>query len=136
MASPPSLRKIAKETLGDGLPSWVDALLQPLSSFMGQVQEALASQLTVKENLAQCWVSFSFTVGQEAPPQALPGLNGRVPYGVSVERVVISSGSASCAVGVVWEPTTVGGKPGIKVSSVQGLAAATKATITLLVKAE
>jgi len=135
MAHPPSLRKIAKELL-EGAPGWVDALLLPLNTFMGQVQEALSGQLTVKENLAQCWVTFTANSGDTIPPLALPTLKGRAPFGVTVERVRVLEGSLVAMPGVEWEPTTLNGKPAVRLLVIHSFPANTRATFTLLVKAE
>lgn len=101
------------------------------------VSGLFVSNLTVSENLAQCWLPVTVVVGQEYPLQALPKLNGRVPYGVSVERVQVISGTGvTGATWVHWEPTSLNSKPALRLLGVYGLAAGTKATLTLLVKAE
>jgi len=101
-----------------------------------EVAKALASGLTVRENLAQCWLPVTVIVGQEYALQPLPNLKGRPAYGVSVERVQVVSGSVTGPVWVHWEPTTLKGQHALKLLTVYGLAASTKATLTLLVKAE
>lgn len=102
-----------------------------------ETARALASNLTVKENLLQCWLPLTVVEGTTPGIQPLPLLRGRPAYGLSVERVeVISGGGVTGPVYVDWAPTFLNGKPALKVLSVYGLAAGTKATLTLLMKAE
>jgi hypothetical protein len=101
-----------------------------------EVSVALGSGLTVLENLAQCWFVLTVTEGQSVGTQPIPGLRGRKPYGLSVERVQLVSGSLTGPVWVHWEPAMLRNAPALKVVSVYGLASGTRATLTLLVKAE
>lgn len=101
-----------------------------------EVARALASSLTVKENLAQCWLVLTVVEGQPYPIQPLPLLRGRLAYGLSVERVQVISGSLVEPVWVNWEPAFLDGKPALKILSVFGLAPGSKVKLTLLVKAE
>lgn len=101
-----------------------------------EVAKALASGLTVKENLAQCWLTLAVVQGAIPAIQPLTALRGRVAYGLSVERVEVVSGSLTGPVWVHWEPSFLNGKPALKTLAVYGLAAGTKANLTLLVKAE
>lgn len=137
MATPPSIRQITREALGD-VPGWVDRLLQPLNLFLQQVVDGLSQQLTPSQNFAQCWLTLSVTEGVTPPPQALPALRGKPPKGVSVEGVanVSGEGGLTGAPFVDWTVVAVEGKPGLQVRSVYGLAAGAQATLTLLVKAE
>src|SRR5690349_5112640 len=135
MSTPPTVRQITRESIGD-VPGWFDRVLQPLNQFLQQAVDALAGNLTVGQNLAQQWLTLTVTEGVAIQPQALPRLKGRPPFGVSVERTQVLSGSLSCAVGVAWSPATVEGKPGLSISSVSGLNSGAVVTITLLVKAE
>lgn len=141
MAQPPSIRQVSRELLGD-VPAWVGKLLSPLNAFLSQVQDGLSANLTVKENLAQEWLLVTVTEGEAPSPQAVKKLGTRQAYGLSVERVqVLDGGTAPTgAVGVEWTPATVlvegVGVPGVKITAVRGLASGTRATLTLLVKAE
>lgn len=101
-----------------------------------EVARALTSNLTVKENLAQCWLPLTVVEGTLPPIQPLTALRGRAAYGLSVERVQVVSGSLTGPVWVHWEPAFLNGKPALKTLAVYGLASGTKATLTLLVKAE
>lgn len=135
MAAPPSIRQITKEALGDA-PAWADRLLQPLNAFLQQVTDALSQGLTPGQNFAQAWSTVTVTEGQASSPQALPGLKGKPPKGVSVEAVSLESGSITGAVGIQWTVTAVEGRPGLQVRAVYGLSSGARATLTLLVKAE
>lgn len=137
MAPPPSLRKIAKDAIS-GAPGWIDGLLQPLSIFMGQIQDALTNQLTVKENLAQCWVVFTANSGDTVQPFALPNLKGRAPFGVSVEGFVplVGGDSVTSVPSVVWDTIPVNGRPGLRIRTIHNFPSGVRATFTLLVKAE
>lgn len=135
MATPPSIRQISREALGDA-PEWVDRLLQPLNTFLQQATDALSQQLTPSQNFAQCWLSLTVTQGQVPPAQQLPALRGKPPKGVSVEGVALISGSISCAPFVDWTVTAVDGRPALQVRNVYGLSSGAQATLTLLVKAE
>lgn len=140
MSAPPSVRQIAREALKDA-PGWVDGLLQPLNTFMRQVVDLFTGNLTVSENLAQAWVSVPVTEGVAVAPFPA-GLNARTPKGVTLERVsAVSSGGTpgtppTGAVTFLWEPTTVDGKPFVRVTSITGLAAGARYTLLFLVKAE
>jgi len=112
------------------------ALLNTLSQFVRDVNNALAGNLTPSENLAQCWVEVDITYGQPIPVIALPALKGRTPYGVSVENATVLEGSLGGAPGIQWEATTKNGAPALKVLSANGLNAGAKVTLRLLVKAE
>jgi len=101
-----------------------------------EVARALASNLTVKENLAQCWMALTVVQGTTPGIQPLPLLRGRTAYGLSVERVELVSGSLTGPVWLHWEPTYLNGKPALKTLAVYGLATGAKANLTLLVKAE
>jgi hypothetical protein len=101
-----------------------------------EVARALASNLTVKENLAQCWLSLTVVQGTTPGIQPLPLLRGRPAYGLSVERVELVLGTLTGPVWLHWEPTFLNGKPALKVLNVYGLATGAKASLTLLVKAE
>jgi hypothetical protein len=120
MARPPE-----KSPPPERMPRWVE-----------DVSQALSSGLTVAENLSQCWVSLAVVEGQAVGIQPLPLLRGRVPFGLSVERVQLSTGSLTGPVWVHWEPATVRNAPALKVLTVYGLATGARATLTLLVKAE
>ena len=149
MARTPSIRRILREHLGPKVPEWIDGVLRPLNTFMEQVADAMASNLSVSENLAQCWVDVDATginsrSAEPIPVVALPALRGRVPYGVSVERMQLREAAADPAfdwyASVHWEPATVTdrngeGLPGLRILAVYGLNAGTRATLTLLVKA-
>jgi hypothetical protein len=105
------------------------------------VSLALTGNLSVKDNLAQCWVKVpveaidSRTI-KTLTPIPLPLLRGRIPYGVSVERVEVSSGSLDWFPSVDWEPSSRDGTPALKIRTAYGFNPGTKATLTLLVKAE
>lgn len=104
-----------------------------------EVARALTSNLTVKENLAQCWFTLQVPVSPGTGPgiKPVPCLRGRVPYGLSVERVqVLSGGGVNGPVWVHWEPMRLDGVPAIKVLAVYGLIPGTRANLTLLMKAE
>ena len=101
-----------------------------------EVARALASNLTVTENLAQCWFPLTVVEGTLPPVLPIPRLRGRHAYGLSVERVQVVSGSLTGPVWVHWEPAVLNTKPALKVLAVYGLAAGTRAILTLLVKAE
>lgn len=102
-----------------------------------EVAGMLNASLTVKENLAQCWLNLTVTAGTAPGIQPLPGLRGRAAYGVSVERVQVLSGDGvTGTVWVHWEPVLLNGRQCLKVLNVYGLASGTRATLTLLVKAE
>jgi hypothetical protein len=142
MARPPSIRQISRELLVGSLPEWLDGLLKPLNTFMGQVQDALSRNLTVTENLAMAWLDVTVTEGVAPNSQAVSGLGTRTVKGISVERVQVLDGGAAptAAVAVLWAPTTVlkgsAGVPGVQITEVVGLASGTRATLTLLLKAE
>lgn len=135
MATPPTIRQITREALGEA-PGWVDRLLQPLNTFLQQVVDAMSQNLTPGQNMAQAWVSLSFTEGTTPPPQQLLGLKGRPPKGVSVEGISLASGTITCAPFVDWTVTAVDGKPGLQVRTVYGVSAGAQGILTLLVKAE
>lgn len=140
MSAPPSIRQITREALGDA-PEWVDALLKPLNTVLGQLGDLLGHNVTVSENLAQAWVDVTVTGDAEVAPIAV-NLRGRPARGVDVQRVAaLGTGSTpgtapESSVGIIWAPTTVDGKPGISISQVFGLASGARYTLTLLVKAE
>lgn len=135
MATPPSIRQISRESLGD-VPEWAERMLQPLNSFLQQTVDALTQGLTPAQNMAQAWISMPVTEGTTPQAQALPALKGKPPKGVSVEAVSFASGSLTGAPWVDWTITAVEGKPGLQVRGVYGLSTGAQATLTLLVKAE
>jgi len=141
MSAPPSIRQITREALGAAAPDWADELLKPLNTVLGQMQDLFTNNLTPRENLAQQWVEVTVTGGAAVPAFGV-NLKGRTAKGVSVERVTaLGSGSTpgtapTAAVTLIWAPTSVEGKPGVAISSVFGLVAAARYTLTLLVKAE
>lgn len=139
MAPPPSIRQISRESLGAGVPAWVDTLLQPLNLFLRQVSDALSNNLD-GQNLAEAYVDLPVTEGQAVKPFQAQ-LRGRVPKAVLVARTVPASSGGTPgtpptgAVAVEWAPTTVEGKPGVSISMVSGLATGARYTLTLLLKA-
>lgn len=135
MATPPTVRQLTREALGE-VPEWFDRVLQPLNQFLQQVGDGLAGGLTPGQNLSQQWLAITVTEGVAIQPQALPRLKGRPPFGVSVERAQVVSGSLTGPVFVEWSPATVEGKPGLSISNVYGLNMGAVVTLTLLVKAE
>ena len=135
MATPPSIRQITREALGDA-PAWVDKLLQPLNAFLQQTVDALSQGLTPSQNFAQCWVTVKLTDGVMPPPQALPALKGKVPKGVSVEAATFTFGTPEGVPLVDWGVTAVDGKPGLLIRRVTGIQENAQVTLTLLVKAE
>lgn len=141
MSPPPRIRQITREMLGADVPGWLDTLLTPLNKVLTQLGDLFSNNLTVSENLAMRWVEVQVVEGSTPAPTAVE-LAGRVPKGVSVERVAVqpsgvTPGTApSGAVTVEWSPVTVAGKPAVQLTRVWGLAAGSKATLTLLVKAE
>jgi hypothetical protein len=140
MSAPPSVRQIAREALKDA-PGWLDGLLQPLNTFLRQAVDLLSGNLTVSENLAQAWLEVTVSDGVATPP-VIPALKGRVPKGVTVEKVATlgTGGTPGVApsgpVTVLWEPTTLNGRPAIRITNVTGMATGGRYNITLLVKAE
>jgi hypothetical protein len=111
-------------------PLWIEA-----------VATALASGLTVRENLAQCWLkveveAITSRTSKALKPIALPLMRGRMPYGVSVERVELISGTMDWFPSVDWEPALKDGQPALKIINAYGLNAGARATLTLLIKAE
>lgn len=138
MATPPSIRGISRETLGD-VPAWMDKLLQPLNLFLRQVSDALSNNLD-GQNLAESYMDLQVTEAVAVTPFIAP-LRGRVPKAVLVVKASpLGTGGTpgtppSGPVYVDWAPTTVDGKPGVSVSQVFGLATGAKYTLTLLLKA-
>jgi hypothetical protein len=135
MATPPTVRQLTREAIGE-VPEWFDRVLQPLNQFLQQVGDGLTGGLTPEKNFAQQWLPLTVTEGVAIQPQALPRLKGRPPFGVSVERVQVVSGSLTGPVFVEWSPASVEGKPGLAISTVHGLDTGAVVTLTLLVKAE
>lgn len=141
MSAPPSIRQITREAVS-GAPDWVDKLLTPLNTALTQIQDLFTHNITIGENLAAAWVDITFTAGQTIPPLAVD-LRGRPPRGVTVQRTAaLGTGSTpgtppGSSVGVEWAPTTVGGKPGIQITTVHGgLTNGERYTLTLLVQAD
>lgn len=104
--------------------------------WIDEASQALSSNLTVSENLAQCWVEVEVRHGADIRDIPLPRLLGRTPYGVSVERAEVTVGSLSGAPGVEWENVLVKGAPGLRIKRAHGLTAGTTVRLRLLVKAE
>ena len=140
MSAPPSVRQISREALKDA-PGWVDGLLQPINTFLRQVVDLFSGNLTVSENLAQAWVTVPVTEGVTVNPFPA-ALKSRPAKGITVERVAtVSSGGTpgtppTGAVTVIWEPTTVDGKPYVRITNITGLSTGARYNLTLLVKAE
>lgn len=138
MATPPSIRQITRESLGD-VPAWVDRILGPLNQFLRQVGDALANNLD-GQNLAEAYMDLQVTEGQSVGAFVAP-LRGRVPKAVVVVKTTAlglggTPGTPPTGpVYVDWAPTTVEGKPGISVNQVFGLATGARYTLTLLLKA-
>lgn len=101
-----------------------------------EASRALNANLTVSENLAQCWLVLTVVEGQPFAIQPLTALRGRAAFGLSVERVQVISGGLVEPVWVNWEPALLDGKPALKILSVFGLQPGSKVKLTLLVKAE
>lgn len=141
MSPPPRIRQITREMLGADVPAWLDTLLTPLNKVLTQVGDLFSNNLTVSENLAMRWVEVQVVEGSTPAPTAVE-LAGRVPKGVSVERVAVQATGSTAGtpptgpVTVEWLPVTVAGKPGIQLTRVWGLATGSKATLALLVKAD
>lgn len=135
MARLPQVRNISKATLGE-LASPLERFLREINQFVGDVVEALSSNLTVTENLAQCWVDLTIVYGRPIPVLALPALKGRLPYGVSVEGAVVTEGSLFGAPGLEWEAATLNGAPALRVVQAHGLNVGTTVRFRLLVKAQ
>ena len=59
------IKQIDKRTMGQDLPSWLDALLSPINQFFDRVTLALNRRLTFEENI-QCTVkTLEFTSATE-----------------------------------------------------------------------
>jgi hypothetical protein len=140
MATPPSIRQITRETLGD-VPAWLDKVLLPLNTFMQQVTDALSGNLS-GQNFTQGWVRIAVAEGQALPaPFIVPGLKGRAPAGVTMEGFTVQSGSVTTTPSVAWEVSSAlsaagASVPAVRLTSVYGLDSAARVTLTLLVKAE
>lgn len=77
------LKRISKEDLarsGDALPTWIDALLDPLNTFIENVGLSVQARLTLSENFARQVVTQTFNSGQtyEINPLASSTIRGRV----------------------------------------------------------
>jgi hypothetical protein len=101
-----------------------------------EVAVALGSGLTPSENFAQCWVEVEVKYGQGSVNIPLPALRGRKPYGVTVEKATVATGSLSGAPGIEWEPMLVKGAQGMRLVRAHGLSTGTRVKFRLLVKAE
>src|SRR5689334_10495624 len=75
MSTPPTVRQITREAIGD-VPGWFDRVLQPLNQFLQQAVDALAGNLTVGQNLAQQWLTLTVTEGVASSPRPSPGSRG------------------------------------------------------------
>lgn len=124
---------------------WVLSMAKPLDRnptqerwplWIEEAARALQSNLTVSENLAQCWVEVEVTEGAAIRDIPLPLLRGRPAHGVTVEKATVATGSLSGAPGVEWEQVLVKGAHGLRITQAHGLAPGTTATLRLLVKAE
>jgi hypothetical protein len=141
MAVAPGIRAILRKAL-PGAPDWVDGLLSPLNTFIQRVTDALSGNLTPSENLAMCWLDLTVEGGassQESVPigvQALPLLSGKTPYGITVERCVVQSGTLDWFPSLHWETVRLNGTPALKVLNVYGLNTGAKVVLTLLIKAK
>lgn len=115
------IRRILKEDLSRSgeVPSWLDALLEPLNQFIDQVGVALQKNLTFRDNFACKVTTQTFTHAVEATinPQSKQKVTGVIPLsggeelidafgwrilsdgqiGVTV-RFVDTSASADCSV--------------------------------------
>lgn len=131
MAALPKVREILESVVGKT--SELKSLLKEVNSFIRDTVTALDSNLTVAENLAQCWLEVRITEGQLPNPITLPLLKGRAPFGLTVEAVSVLSGSISGPVWVDWEPR---GTNAIKLRAVYGLSTGAVVNLRLLVKAE
>lgn len=140
MASPPELKGIRKDEIPEA-PAWLEKLLRPLNLFLQQVGQALAGNLTVKENLAGRWVDVEVTQGVATKPFAV-GLGTRPAKGVFLARVATPSDQPpEAAVVIEWRASSVrqpGGAtvPAIEITNFSGLGTGNTATLTLLVLAE
>lgn len=101
-----------------------------------EASRALNSNLTPSENLAQCWIEVEVKYGVAIRDIPLPKLNGRTPYGVSVEKAEVTAGSLFGAPGLEWENVLVKGAPGLRITQAHGLNPGTTVRLRLLVKAE
>lgn len=101
------LKRVLKEDLSKAdanLPKWIDALLDPLNTFIDTVGLALQNRLTPADNFYCKEVTMSFTsaVEQELNPRTAFAPNARA-YGVSL---LASSGETVST--FVWDQKTNG----------------------------
>ena len=88
----PVLRRILKEDLQKAgeVPSWIDALLDPLNEFIDNVTLAFRNNITFPDNFAGKLVSISFTHNVEL--NVNPGSNAKIlgvmPLGALNESTV------------------------------------------------
>jgi hypothetical protein len=79
----PIIKSIRREDLASGgeIPPWIDRLLGPLNQFIEQVGVAVTGRLSVSDNLAQKYISQSFThnVELEINPNDRRRVVGMVP---------------------------------------------------------
>lgn len=107
-----------------------------LGLWIEEAARALNSNLTPSENLAQCWVEVEVKYGASIRDIPLARLNGRAPFGVSVEKAEVLEGSLFGAPGIEWENVLVKGAPGLRITLAHGLNPGTTVRLRLLVKAE
>lgn len=148
MATPPSIRQITRESLGE-VPSWFERVLTPLNAFLQQVTDSQSNNLTPAQNFAMRWVDLPVVEGTNVYAPLVANLGGRPVKGISVEQVQYPSSlgvappapSTAAGVAIAWQrvsvPTEGGGtSPGFQVVGVSGLPTGARAVLTLLVKAE
>lgn len=138
MAKPPETRSIRKDAI-EGAPDWLDGLLRPLNSFMSQVGDGLAANLSV-QNLAARYADVRVTGGSQ--PKAFPvGIQGRKAACVLLAKVDGDAADFTASPGFLWAPCTAKDSkgldvPGVQVTQVFGLTTGKQATFTLLVLGE
>lgn len=131
MAKLPPIKKILREDV-KGAGEWINAVIEPVNSFMESVYQSLNKSLTYGENLAtfikEVTVRTPSTYPVMDPVEFLSELKFKAT-GVQVLQTIEKSTYTPVAVTVAWVETN----GTIQVSSFTGLAADKVYTVRLLI---
>lgn len=145
----PVIRQILRDSLGPGVPDWVDRLLSPLNQFLKQTADLLSGNLTT-ENMAQAWVEITLGANEVPDPIGFEKLRGKEVYGLDVKQVRFLPSAPSVPVAIpnefnaisvaVWEPRQLPGQnggqvAGVAILKVVGIPVGSRVTLRLLAMA-
>lgn len=128
----PQIKRILKEDLGAGVPTWVDRLISPLNTFMEAVYQALNKNITFSENIASFFVELTVKTDGSSTFEAMSFLNQikTRPRAVLICQAYVKETFAPvAAAAIAWNTDGTN----VTVSEITGLSASTNYVVRLLV---